>query len=388
MLLTFTSSIYLVVRIPRNVKLRTPHRKRTPSEATLASSSTDDFGGLELSESIDDPKSKPQKESLDSTASTKEESKIVVAIKKLYAIFLEFVDLTIDWLESGSQLYREVVEDLHQQSSSDSPDSLEIAPFLKSPETYGSTKQDSSAEPATSPQGAQVEVTVDIEDGGAGAPPEVGGNKQDDDEPEPKSKEARSHAAPEERGVGFDMRGDVLIEELHIAPSGEQEQKIEEFEAELGEKAKKYAKRPRRLLYALYYGFLSHSEYIAYFLIILNAILNGSVLSMVYIFLLFVWGLLSIPWPTKRFWLTVIFYTMLVIVIKYSFQFYDISKAFENYDENDGLYPPRVLGILFRGKLFFANVVWDVLLLIALLLHRGLLKVRTLYGTPILARIT
>lgn len=93
---------------------------------------------------------------------------------------------------------------------------------------------------------------------------------------------------------------------------------------------------------------------------------------MVYAFLLYTWGLLSIPWPTRKFWLTLIFYTMSVLLIKYAFQFHEIPYWKEHFDSNSGLYPPLVLGILHR-KNFFTNAVWDILLLIALLLHRGLL---------------
>lgn len=135
---------------------------------------------------------------------------------------------------------------------------------------------------------------------------------------------------------------------------------------------KRFVYRPLQLIVALYYAALANTEYISYFLIIINVIVNGSVLSLIYAGLMFLWGLLSIPWPTKRFWLTLMFYTMFVILVKYGFQFDAINTP--NEDKNSGLYWPHVLGIEKRSD-FLENIVWDILLLISLFLHRSLLIV-------------
>lgn len=179
-------------------------------------------------------------------------------------------------------------------------------------------------------------------------------------------------------GYHFDRRGDILERELHLGPTEKSLRSTAEYEAHLAERATVYTKRASRLFRALYYTFLSHSEYVAYFLIILNIILNGSILSLLFAVLLYGWGLLSTPWPSKRFWLTLIFYSMLMLVIKYAFQFKGIDYWKSNYVYGDGLYPPRVVGIEYQTN-FLYTAMWDMLLLIALLIHRGLLKVRTAY---------
>ena len=73
-----------------------------------------------------------------------------------------------------------------------------------------------------------------------------------------------------------------------------------------------------------------------------------------------------------------ILYTMFVLIVKYAFQFYDVDEIFWvkrlEYDSASGLFPPRILGILHQDN-FFANAVWDILLLIAILFHRSLLRV-------------
>ena len=134
---------------------------------------------------------------------------------------------------------------------------------------------------------------------------------------------------------------------------------------------KKISNRPLELLEALYHATLANTEYICYLLIVINVMVNGSILSLIYAVLMFLWGLMSIPWPTKRFWLTFTFYTMFVILLKYGFQFQQIDWS---GSPDAGIYWPHVWGIQKRHN-FFKNVVWDILLLIFLFVHRGLLHV-------------
>ena len=394
------------MKIPPDIQVRQPRQKS--SVKSKAEGQIDP--GLELSETIsihsDDPKPKPQ--DTESLESSEEEG----TCAKFGRVILEAFDTTVDWLESTSALYRDVVGDLHNQpETSASPTGIEQQPFAGDTESYGSTaeRKDSlkkkhtphldSGHVTTGGDHVTKEVPVEVytesertsldsykaamqdenllkEDDTANADqhPELGEATPLSPIEEVGVASPRDRRAKDRRNVLFDERGDALIDALHLAPSDKQQQELDEFEAEIEEKTKQYGRRPKRLLTALYFAFLAHSEYIAYFFVILNVILNGSILSLVYAFLLFTWGLLSIPWPSKKFWLTMIFFTMLVVVIKYSFQFYDISYWRDNFQEDSGLYPPRLIGILYRSN-FFSNVVWDLLLLITLLFHRGLLKV-------------
>ena len=114
--------------------------------------------------------------------------------------------------------------------------------------------------------------------------------------------------------------------------------------------------RPIQFLIALYYATVANTEYICYFFIILNVINNGSLVSLVYAALMFLWGLLSVPWPTRRFWLTLMFYTMFVILVKYGVQFYVVNWIYDDFS--------------------FGVIVWDILLLISIFYHRNMLIVR------------
>ena len=92
-------------------------------------------------------------------------------------------------------------------------------------------------------------------------------------------------------------------------------------------------------------------------------------------FLVFLWGLLSIPRPTKNFWITVITYTQIVIVVKYlfKFQFIDINdcNGSEGLKKSSPMCPPKLIGIERDGH----TSAYDLLLLLVLFFHRYSLKV-------------
>ena len=305
-----------------------------------------------------------------------EEEKSVFQI--IIAMGLGIVDDVTEWLEETSALYRQVVEAVQPKSRSGSPSEEEDE------KTELITAAASESGMINYGSGEQGGATV-VKDA---SPPEDAGGKKKKKKEKKKgksgSKEPEKPIEPEKPAkpgpiVQFDEGEDILLKTLK--PSEEEVKETAMYEKRLKEKTSKYTSRLKRLMIALYYVFLSHSEYIAYFLIIINIIINGSLLSLVYVVFLYGWGLLTIPWPSKRFWLILIFYTMFMLVVKYCFQFKRIPYWKENYDSDGGLFPPRLIGIQ-KHKNFFANVAWDMLLLIALLIHRGLLRVRAKILSP------
>ena len=338
--------------MPEDIEIRRT-RRRTSTSTSKAEEDVDLVTSTSISQDI--------------TTGERERS----TAKKLYDQLVEVVDWVIEQLEQGSSLYREVVFSI-KESQSPTRASRESEPIaLEGRTRYGSTDA-----PPQQPATTEVHVEVHEEAGTQDGPKAEAGDQGDKPPTEKESKKKKKKKMKKSKSVGFDVptptTGDTVIDELHIEPSVSQREEIEKFEGELEEKALKVTSRLRRLSTAIYYFLLAHSDYLVFFFIILNIILNGSVLSMVYAILLYTWGLLSIPWPTRKFWLTLIFYTMFVLVIKYAFQFHDITYWEDKFDRSSGLYPPLVLGILHR-KNFFTNAVWDILLLITLLLHRGLL---------------
>ena len=315
------------VRIPKGVVLK--HSKEPMEDAKAKRDIYFDILKLPLSPSI---------------SADKEDAEEKGKVAKVFHIVLKWAMGLLDdfnqWLEDNSALFREVVKAVHD---SDSRETSESPPTVQ---------EEIELSPPDSPGGrASPEIVPAAEDSGGAAT--AGG-------------------ATARGTVGFDQRAGLL--EQHLAPTTEQVQETQAYEAELREHANEYTRRFKRLGRALYYVFLSNNQYVPFFFIILNIIINGSLLSLIYAVLLFGWGLLSVPWPSKRFWLSLIFYTMFVLVVKYGFQFHAIS-FWSNFDDSSGLYPPRLIGIEKRED-FLANAVVDILLLMFLLIHRGLLFVR------------
>lgn len=116
---------------------------------------------------------------------------------------------------------------------------------------------------------------------------------------------------------------------------------------------------------ALAYVFISNTSLLCQLVIVLNQILTASLLSLPLPLLAFLWGTLSVPRPTKRFWKTVITYTEIVIVIKYVCQF-----PIWDWDVNNinPFYYPNLLGIK------DITILCDLFLLLALFFHRSMLK--------------
>lgn len=134
--------------------------------------------------------------------------------------------------------------------------------------------------------------------------------------------------------------------------------------------------RISRLTIAFVYALLANTDILCYMLMILNHMVYASVLSMPLPFLVFLWGMLSIPRPTKIFWITVMTYAQVVIVVKYvfKFQFIDINDCnrADGLEKNSPLCPPRMIGIERDGH----TSAYDLLLLLVLFFHRYSLKVR------------
>ncbi|XP_027702292.1 piezo-type mechanosensitive ion channel component 1 isoform X2 [Vombatus ursinus] len=127
-----------------------------------------------------------------------------------------------------------------------------------------------------------------------------------------------------------------------------------------------------RLLQALYLFVVAHSELVCYFIIILNNMVTASIASLVLPVLVFLWAMLSIPRPSKRFWMTAIIFTEVMVVIKYLFQFgffpWNSSSVLRRY-ENKPYFAPRILGL----EKTDSYIKYDLVQLLALFFHRSLL---------------
>uniref|UniRef100_A0A8C6M9N2 Piezo-type mechanosensitive ion channel component n=1 Tax=Nothobranchius furzeri TaxID=105023 RepID=A0A8C6M9N2_NOTFU len=133
--------------------------------------------------------------------------------------------------------------------------------------------------------------------------------------------------------------------------------------------------RPLKLTFALYNTMVSKSEMLCYFVIILNHIVSASFLSLILPILIFLWAMLSVPRPTKRFWMTAIIYTE---VVKYFFQFGFFpwtTSAYRGINAEQPFALPNIIGVEKKD----GYVLFDLIQLLALFFHRSILKCHGLW---------
>ncbi|XP_058500051.1 piezo-type mechanosensitive ion channel component 2 [Solea solea] len=136
--------------------------------------------------------------------------------------------------------------------------------------------------------------------------------------------------------------------------------------------------RPLKLLFALYNTMVSKSEMLCYFVIILNHIVSASFLTLILPILIFLWAMLSVPRPSKRFWMTAIIYTELTVVVKYFFQFGFFpwtTSAYRGINAERPFAMPNIIGVEKKD----GYVLFDLIQLLALFFHRSILKCHGLW---------
>uniref|UniRef100_A0A8C4XAH1 Piezo type mechanosensitive ion channel component 1 (Er blood group) n=1 Tax=Erpetoichthys calabaricus TaxID=27687 RepID=A0A8C4XAH1_ERPCA len=144
---------------------------------------------------------------------------------------------------------------------------------------------------------------------------------------------------------------------------------------ELEESARFYSSQNRGLkfLFALYNLLSANSELVCYFIVVLNNMVTASVISLVLPILIFLWGMLAIPRPSKRFWMIAIVYTEVMVVVKYLFQFGFFpwnSYYVTTINEGKPFFPPRILGLEKTDN----YIRYDLMQLLVLFFHRSLLR--------------
>ncbi|KAI3355619.1 hypothetical protein L3Q82_018446, partial [Scortum barcoo] len=135
-----------------------------------------------------------------------------------------------------------------------------------------------------------------------------------------------------------------------------------------------------QLCYAFYNILAARSETVCYLVIVLNHMVSASCLTLVLPILVFLWATLSVPRPSKTFWMTAIIYTEVTIVIKYFFQFgfFPFNQKLE-VDRSKPFHPPNILGVEKKE----GYVLYDLLQLLALFYHRAILKCHGLWDQTV-----
>ncbi|XP_035475570.1 piezo-type mechanosensitive ion channel component 2 isoform X5 [Scophthalmus maximus] len=143
-----------------------------------------------------------------------------------------------------------------------------------------------------------------------------------------------------------------------------------------------YGNQPQllTLCYSLYNILAARSETVCYLVIVLNHMVSASCLTLVLPVLVFLWAMLSVPRPSKTFWMTAIIYTEVTIVIKYFFQFgfFPFNQKLE-VDRSKPFHPPNILGVEKKE----GYVLYDLLQLLTLFYHRATLKCHGLWDQTV-----
>ncbi|KAK9296007.1 hypothetical protein QLX08_009854 [Tetragonisca angustula] len=134
-----------------------------------------------------------------------------------------------------------------------------------------------------------------------------------------------------------------------------------------------------QLLASIWFGILAHSCLLCYFMVFLHQIKNASVLSTPLPLMVFCWGSLTIPRPSKTFWITLIAYTEAIVIVKCIFQL-EVLPWNREASPNNPLFTPRIIGV--ERKHNYA--LWDLLLLLMVFFHRFMLKSLGQWTSPTL----
>ncbi|XP_033209745.1 piezo-type mechanosensitive ion channel component isoform X3 [Belonocnema kinseyi] len=124
-----------------------------------------------------------------------------------------------------------------------------------------------------------------------------------------------------------------------------------------------------QLAASIWFGILAHSTLLCYFMVFLHQIKNASILSTPLPLMVFFWGSLTVPRPSKTFWVTLIAYTEVIVIVKCIFQL-ELIPWNQSAAGNNPLFGPRIVGI--ERKQNYA--LWDLLLLLMVFFHRFMLK--------------
>uniref|UniRef100_A0A9J7X3X7 Piezo-type mechanosensitive ion channel component n=1 Tax=Cyprinus carpio carpio TaxID=630221 RepID=A0A9J7X3X7_CYPCA len=168
---------------------------------------------------------------------------------------------------------------------------------------------------------------------------------------------------------GDEKSADTLLSSSHQLTASELLQSRMFYDEELEASEHFYRSQPQllQLCYALYNVLVAHSEMVCYLVIILNHMISASVATLVLPILIFLWAMLSVPRPSKRFWMTAI----VTIVFKYFFQFgfFPFNQSIE-LDKSKPFHPPNIIGVEKKE----GYVHYDLIQLLALFFHRSILK--------------
>ena len=142
---------------------------------------------------------------------------------------------------------------------------------------------------------------------------------------------------------------------------------------------------------------IKHFHWLCYIIMLINHILNNSLLSLFYPFSIFLLALLEYPRPSKTYWNICLIYTVIIIGVKFSVQLELFVKIFENENEIDAEgkiinkyksfifnnFQKYKIGIVYYESTsslsFFNYIIYDAIVIMILLINNYILISRGLW---------
>ncbi|XP_023248310.1 piezo-type mechanosensitive ion channel component isoform X2 [Copidosoma floridanum] len=155
-----------------------------------------------------------------------------------------------------------------------------------------------------------------------------------------------------ERGLDISSSSSLIAQGVHTQAEDEEDNVLSEVD-----------QLPViQLAASIWFGVLSHSTFLCYFMVFMHQIRNASLLSTPLPLMVFLWGSLSIPRPSKTFWITLIAYVEVIVIIKLICQ-----PSFNTWNDNKHF---KFLGVERQTN----YALWELMLLLVVFFHRYMLK--------------
>nr|CAH7718575.1 unnamed protein product [Callosobruchus chinensis] len=140
-----------------------------------------------------------------------------------------------------------------------------------------------------------------------------------------------------------------------------------------------------KMVQSLWIITLAKSDLLCYYLIIMNQIMFCEVITLPLVILVFGWGTLSNPRPSKTYWIIMLGYVEWVILLKCIFQFEVMpgnvireKVEFKSRLQKDNpFFPPLIFGL--HSKEWY--YIWEMFILFAIIIHRQYLKTIGLWSS-------
>ncbi|KAI5628967.1 piezo-type mechanosensitive ion channel component 1, partial [Silurus asotus] len=302
-----------------------------------------------------------------------EEQSAPIKMFSYFHLTAKISERIIDCLKFSLVFFRSLIDDITEGLNSFCKDNLDISKVLrferallsqqqnKVPEgdidkLFHSLEVDKEEKPEENQENDQFQKTCELMKSASQESEVMEVKSESNSEPRPLTEETRALTASE-----------LLLNNMFQIP-------------EIDEADKFFHSLPRllKLIFALYNTMVSQSEMLCYFVIILNHMVSASLLSLFLPILIFLWAMLSVPRPTKRFWMTAIIYTELTVVVKYFFQFGFFpwtTSAYRGINADRPFALPNIIGVEKKD----GYVLFDLIQLLALFFHRSILKCHGLW---------